>query len=433
MTSRYTREIHTHGGALQGTLDTRRNSLRRRHQLLRTSQSILFVKDREAKAQHRTVWCHRHVIDDVAMPVFRQLDGSRARLGKIKTCGSVWACPVCAAKVAEQRRRELTHAMVQHVEAGGHAYLLTFTFPHYVGQGLDELMEPFMKARQSFQNCRAWKAVMERANRLGGITSLEVTYGATNGWHPHLHMLVFCDAGAFGEGEPDEAGRLTSAAIEHLRGEWVRLLEKRGLVDGSNRQWAGQYALDVRGGKGAAEYIAKWGHDEAWGMSSELTSSHAKVGKRDTWGAKDHYTPFQLLELARGGDGHAICAFREFVKAFDGKRMLTWSPGLKAHFGVAEMDDDEAAAEQELALEDEHQVGQLEQEQLQVLTRFGRLGDFLAWVAEHCHREGAQQLINDWVSDVEFAGGRQGRGDILVDRMRLTDRSYFFVPDLVEG
>lgn len=431
--SRYTREIHTHGGALRAALDTRRNSLRRRHQLLRTAQSILFVKDRDPKQQHRTVWCHRHVVTDFAMPVFRQLDGSRARLGKVKTCGSVWACPVCASKVAEQRRRELTHAMVQHVQGGGHAYLLTFTFPHYIGQGLAELMEPFTKARQSFQNCRAWKAVMEKANKLGVVNSLEVTYGGANGWHPHLHMLVFCDAGAFGEGEPDDAGRLTGAAIEHLRGEWVRLLEKRGLVDGSNRQWAGHYALDVRGGKGAAEYIAKWGHDEAWGMSSELTSAHAKVGKRDAWGAREHYTPFQLLAMAQAGDGHAICAFREFVAVFDGKRMLTWSKGLKAHFGVAEMDDDEAAAEQELALDDEHQVGELEQDQLQVLTRFGRLGDFLAYVAEHGHQDGAQQLIDDWVAAVAIAGGRQGRGDILVERMVFTDYSYFCQPELVEG
>ena len=90
-TSRYTREIHTHGGDHQGRLDTQRNGMRRRFTLQRTAQSILFVKDMEPKKQHRAVWCHRHVIDDVAMPVFRKLDSTRARLGKIKTCGSVWA------------------------------------------------------------------------------------------------------------------------------------------------------------------------------------------------------------------------------------------------------------------------------------------------------------------------------------------------------
>lgn len=418
---------------------TRRSGLQRRHQLLRTSQAILYRDGVAPKSQHRTVWCHRHVVTEDAMPVFRQLDGSRARLGKVKTCGSVWACPVCAAKVAETRRQELAEAMIKHthpanagpVQPGdkrptGYAYLLTFTFPHYIGQSLHDLMEPFTKARQSFQNCRSWKAVMEKANKIGVVNSLEVTYGASNGWHPHLHMLVFCDAGAFEEGEPSEDGRLSSPAIDHLRGEWVRLLEKKGLVHAGNRSWANQFALDVRGGEKAAEYIAKWGHDESWGMSSELTSSHAKTGKRDTWGANDHYTPFQLLAMARDGDGHAICAFREFVAEFDGKRMLTWSRGLKDHFGLRDDDDEVVAAEQELPLNDEHQVGEIEAEQLQILTKFGKLGDFLAFVAEHGHLSEPQQLIDEWIAAVAASGGRAGRGNVLVDRMVVGPHSYWF-------
>jgi hypothetical protein len=246
-------------------------------------------------------------------------------------------------------------------------------------------------------------------------------------------MLVFCDPGAFAEGEPDEQGRLASKAIDFLRGEWVRLLEKRGLVSGTNRGWANQYALDVRGGKGAAEYIAKWGHDESWGMASELTSAHAKTGKRDTWGTSDHYTPFQLLAMAAAGDGHAICAFREFVGEFDGKRMLTWSKGLKAHFGIAEMDDEEAAAEPELALQDEHQVGELFQEQLQVLVKYGRLGDFLAFVAEFGHQEQPQQLIDGWIEAIDREGGRHGRGNIVVDRLQVNDFSYRMVPEEIPG
>lgn len=413
----------------------------RRDGLRRQAQTVLHVKGEPHNKQHRTVWCGRHVVTEGAIPVFRRLDGGKARLGQVKTCGSVWACPVCAAKVAEVRRREITHAMQAHVTAGGHAYLLTFTFPHYMGQTLDELLPKFDKARNRFQGSKGWKKVMQVANpakgieagvagRVGSITSAEVTYGG-NGWHPHLHMLVFCNAGAFGEGEPDEYGRLSSPAIDYFRGEWVRHLEKAGLVDGSNRQWALGYALDVRGGKGAAEYIAKWGREEKWGLSSELTSSHAKTGRRDTWGTKDHYTPFQLLQLSADGDGHATCAFREFVDAFDGKRMLTWSPGLKDRFGIAELSDEDAAAEEELGLNDEHQVGEIEQEQLTRLVSHGAYGRFLAFVAEFGHRENAQQLIDDWIASC--GGGERRRGNILVDRLHITDHTYFHKPEEVEA
>lgn len=436
MTSRYTREIHTQGVArsLAGMV--------RKHTLKRQAQTVLFVHGLEAKKQHRTVWCGRHTITEGGMPIFRSLDGKSARVSKIKTCGSVWACPVCSAKVAEQRRAELAYAMVKHNEAGGHAYLLTFTFPHYMGQRLDELMPLFEKARQRFQNSRAWKKVMDVANadtgkesgtagRVGSVNSTEVTYGASNGWHPHLHMLVFCNPGAFHEGDADEQGRLTSKAIEFFKSEWVRQLEKSGLVDGANRTWANQYALDVRGGKKAAEYIAKWGHDEQWGASSELTKSHAKIGHRDTWGAGDHYTPFQLLAMSEAGDGHATCAYREFVVEFDGKRMLTWSRGLKDHFGIAEMEDEDAAAEQELALTDEHQVGELQAEQLQVLVKWGQYGQFLAFVAEHGHLDNTQQLIDDWISNC--GGGRERSGTIKMDRMIVTDYAYFHKTEVLEG
>jgi len=430
MNSRYTREIDIPGA------EQARASMVRRDGLRRQAQTILHVNDgRPHNKQHRTCWCGRHVVTEGAIPVFRRLDGGKARLGKVKTCGSVWACPVCAAKVAEVRRRELTHAMERHQAEGGHAYLITFTFPHSMGQQLAELLPKFDRARNRFQGSKAWKKVMQvantakgieagRAGRVGSVTSAEVTYGIANGWHPHLHMLVFCKAGAFEEGDADDAGRLTSPAIDFFRGEWVRHLEKAGLVEGTKRQEAWTYGLDVRGGAKAAEYIAKWGHEERWGLSSELTSSHAKTGRRDTWGTRDHYTPFQLLQLAADGDGHAIRAFREFVNAFDGKRMLTWSPGLKAHFGVEELSDEDAAAEQELGLNDEHQVGEIEQEQLTQLVTWGAYGRFLAFVAEFGHQDNAQQLIDEWIA--ACGGGCRRKGNILIDRLMITDRDCVF-------
>lgn len=435
-TSRYTREIHTQ------RLQASRAGIVRKDELRRQAQSILFVKGLDHKKQKRVCWCARHATTEGGMPIFTSLCGKSARVAKIKTCGSVWSCPVCAAKVAEVRRRELQFAQVKHTAAGGNAYLLTFTFPHYVGQSLADMMPLFEKARQRFQNSRAWKAVMDvenletskksgSAGRVGSVNSTEVTYGASNGWHPHLHMLVFCNPLAFGEGEADEQGRLTSKAIEFFKGLWVSMLEKVGLVDGTNRTWANKYAMDVRGGKKAAEYIAKWGHDEKWGMSSELTQSHAKLGTRDTWGTNDHYTPFQMVAMSKTGDGHATCAFREFVNEFEGKRMLTWTRGLKTHFGIAEMEDEDAAGEDELSLNDEMCVGELQSEQLQVLVKFGMYGRFLAWVSEFCRDADSQQKIDDWIS--HCGEGKTARSStILMDRLMVTDYSYFHRAEVVE-
>ena len=431
--SRYIREIHTHEQRVERSL----SNLVKRDQLRRQAQTILYDKSKDFKKQHRAVWCARHsLMEGGGLPVMRNHDGMSARIAKVKTCGSVWACPVCSAKVAELRRAELSEAMLKHTAAGGYAYLLTFTFPHYKGQGLADMMPAFEKARQSFQNSRKWKAVFDVANvdtdkpsgtaqRVGSVNSLEVTYGAQNGWHPHLHMLVFCKANAFEEGAADESGRLTSHAIEVFKTEWVRQLEKRGLVDGQNREWANRYALDVRGGADAAQYVAKWGHDGKWGLSSELTKSHAKTGGRNLWGAADHYTPFDLVAMSQAGDGHATCAFREFALAFEGKRMLTWTRGLKKHFGINEVEDEAAAEEKELELPTEHCVGELSNEQLQVLVKWGQYGEFLSFVARHCAIEqNPQQKIDEWIDKCKY--GRERGGDILVDRLVIGDHNVWY-------
>ena len=258
--SRYAREIHTPDAA------TSRASMVRRDALRRQGQTLLHDKGLPHNKQHRACWCARHVVSDTGITIFRRLDGGRARLAGVKTCGSVWACPVCAAKVAEVRRRELVYAMAQHKAQGGAAYLMTLTFPHYRGQGLADLKAKFAKAVQSFQNAKGWRKVMDvagpdkpggTAGRVGSVTSQEVTFGGANGWHPHKHILIFCNPAAFAEGPADDAGRLTSSAIDYFKAQWVHALEKAGLVDGSNRQWALQYGLDMRGGVGAAQYVAK--------------------------------------------------------------------------------------------------------------------------------------------------------------------------------
>ena len=51
-----------------------------------------------------------------------------------------------------------------------------------------------------------------------------------------------------------------------------------------------EHGLDIRGGQYAAEYIAKFGKEQKWGLSREVTMHAAKTGS-DNKGAH----PFQLL------------------------------------------------------------------------------------------------------------------------------------------
>ena len=45
------------------------------------------------------------------------------QLWGLQTCGSVWVCPVCGAKVVERRRGEIQQAMAMHRACGGEVHL----------------------------------------------------------------------------------------------------------------------------------------------------------------------------------------------------------------------------------------------------------------------------------------------------------------------
>ncbi len=351
---------------------------------MRTAQGLLWKKGDEWRDQARTCWCCRSMKREAGtVSVYRNEDGSGSSLTGLNRCGNIWTCPVCAAKVAEARRAELNAGLVSHLKAGGGAYLLTLTFPHEADHPIAELLERFTNARQRLQNSRTWKRVMEEAGRLGSVASLEVTISQENGWHPHLHVLIFAQTNGFHEGDPiNDQGDLLSPAIIELKHAWVNILLKTGLGDLKKLHHMLDHALNVRGGNQAAEYIAKYGRDERWGQSSEMTRHYTKQGSAGERDGLLHFTPFQLLTWAGNGDEWATRKFIEYSDAIEGKRAVTWSPGLKKSLGVHSDQTDEEIAADDNPMPEQIHVGDIDQEQYQTLFRHNRLPDFVRYVAQ---------------------------------------------------
>ncbi|WP_155631847.1 protein rep [Burkholderia stagnalis] len=359
--------------------------------LLRQAQVLLYDRDAEPRAQHQTCWCQRSISTLGGLSVRRKRDGSGASLGGVTTCGSVWTCPVCSIKVCARRQKEVAAGMAAHIAAGGHVFLMTHTFPHEAGgMELRDMLLRLAAARQKFQNSRTYKRVLAKGIRTGTITSLEVTLGV-HGWHPHAHVLVFAKPDAFGATRESDDGRLMSRAIDELKEAWYTALRKAGLCDTAQMSDVLAHGLDVRGGQYAAEYVAKFGRDMKWGLSRELTMHAAKTG-----GGPKGAHPFQLLEWSMNGDALAGDQFREYAAAFKGRRMLSWSPGLKAELGLDEREesDEELAAAQ---LPEEEVIGTITAEDLSVLTARNMVGWFFAFISEFCYRP------ETWQADIDDA------------------------------
>lgn len=349
-----------------------------KYALTRRSGTILYDPALAAAEQHRTCWCHRGMVSPSGKAaIYRATSGDSARMHGVITCKSVWACPTCSAKICKVRQAELAGGMRNWINQGGYVFLMTMTFPHDRTDVLVETLAKFTKAKSSFKNSKTYKRILSKGVRKGSVTSLEVTLGERSGWHPHQHDLVFATPTAFGDTKKSKNGDLSSREIDELKQAWYVALLKAGLAERAEMSDVLAHGLNVRGGQYAAEYIAKFGKDQKWGMSREVTMHAAKVGS-DAKGTH----PFQLLAWAEEGDTDAVAQFREYSEAFEGKRMLSWSRGLKKELTGRDEITDEEAADQ--AMPEEAIAGYIDADALSVLQSRRLLPNFLAFVAEYC-------------------------------------------------
>ena len=291
----------------------------------------------------RVAMCHRGT-DGGTICVKRSPNHQRAAFGGLQQCGSVWHCPICAPKIANRRRDEMSQALYGWKIAGGAAGFVTVTFSHQAaagGQGgLAAQLERFTKALRSLKGLRGYKDMMKRAGSIGSIAALEVTYGEFSGWHPHKHEIVFMGADGLRQ-------------LRQLRRLWARVLLKAGLGgirpgDTGAERFGRLRALlrhccTVQDGSYAADYIAKFGRDvSGWSITDELAKPHLKQ-KRSTdgaWRRCGHASPWELAADSMAGDRRSRELFREYALAFQGKRQIVWSAKLKARFYVEELEDE---------------------------------------------------------------------------------------------
>jgi hypothetical protein len=88
----------------------------------------------------------------------RVKDGSAYYWG-LETCGNVWLCPVCSAKIHRRRAAELRDALTIW-EANGHAAsLITMTVPHYLDDPPSKLVDAERAAWKHVTAGAAWQRV----------------------------------------------------------------------------------------------------------------------------------------------------------------------------------------------------------------------------------------------------------------------------------
>lgn len=282
---------------------------------------------RQLLPKNKVFGCLRSRVDSTqGVDVFKSSEHGKCHFSNLMVCGRIWDCPVCAAKISERRRLELTSAVEQQKALGGSVLLITFTYSHHREDVLADLLDKQSKAMQWFYRHRDYKNIKADYMKKGRVRALEVNHGDANGWHPHIHELWFLDL------ELQEFNLLK----ERIYDLWVKACDKFALGTPS---W--EHGVDVRGGGDAASYISKFGLEEkskGWSIEAEITKSHIKNGRNGS------RSPFQLLDDHLDGDKRSGFLFVEYSEAFFRKQQLVWSKGLKSQFDLTDIKDEELAA-----------------------------------------------------------------------------------------
>jgi hypothetical protein len=247
--------------------------------------------------------------------------------GGLQTCGSVWHCPVCAAKISEKRVSEVQHAIDYCKEQGGFVSFITRTVPHSQNDNLKGILERFRQAEKLYKGSRYYRSTLASFGSFGQIKVFEITVGV-NGWHLHVHEIMLHH-----ESSIDDFYQCLESNLYSL---W-----SSAAVDAGFELPSRAHGLQVQNGDFAASYIAKFGKEPKnnWSSSRELTKQHIKR-------SKSGFSPFDLMRYQRDSPQPFILQLiTEYGEAMHRARQLIWSRGLKKLVCLVEFTDAEIAAQ----------------------------------------------------------------------------------------
>lgn len=240
------------------------------------------------------------------------------------TCHSVHACPVCSARLRHVRTTDVddVNRWWRDTEKGS-VGMLTLTIRHAHCDSLQALRRGLAESWRALWQCRHGQALRKAID--GYTRAVDVTYGP-NGWHPHLHTLLYhrgIDAQWI-----TELSTLWCSVVRRIMGE-----EFVPRDDDVGVHWK---ADPPRG-----YYINKLGLEAA-----SITTKEAAPGHSTVWDvARAAIAEHKRQDISRKWRG----LWREWSEGMLGSRQLTWSRGFRKRAGLGiELDPEQLDLDLEL-------------------------------------------------------------------------------------
>ena len=175
------------------------------------------------------------------------------------------------------------------------------------------------------------------AGRVGYLRALELNHGP-NGWHPHFHPLLFV-----------RGDELAHELADTVSSDWVDAVR----AEGGRAQRNGAQQLRVLRPVELVDelsgYVTKATYDKA-AIARETTWSQGKTGRGRDRETVSHWT---LLAGIAQGLADDVELWNEVEHATPGRRVMSWSRGLRRFAGLGLERDDETIAAEEVGTDDD--------------------------------------------------------------------------------
>lgn len=303
----------------------RRSEIRQRYKMMEHIKRVLH--DANALPPNSSIWkCGVVPCSDFVKMEHATFDGmGHAKLEGIAHDHNTWICPVCSLQIARGRVEELRTLAYRAKKRDYELYHMTITMGHEIWEKLGDMLEDMDYCRT-----RMWRNGTIRRlyseHFIGRVQVLEIMRGMdelSNGWHPHLHILLV------GQKNID-----VEAIEKKMSDAWIKCLKSVG------REGKEGIALQIKPAAEIEDYLTK--------IPCEIA-----LGNVSKHGHGCHMSFFQMVNYAVG----MACTREdidplivEYYRATKGRKQLEWSRGLKAEFGITDKSDEQLVEEASKAL-----------------------------------------------------------------------------------
>lgn len=229
-------------------------------------------------------------------------------------CSCVHECAVCRARIGATRTEELARATTNMLGRGWHVYLVSATIRHTREDTLHELVR-ISDAHSAMLNGSPWRRKAERWGGCFVVRALDATHSERNGWHLHIHSLMFVRTVLGREDVTWMRQRWETMTVRHI---------------GAEHRPSWDVGLDVQLARApgeAAQYVLKLG--------LELTQDTTKKKSR---------TPWTILEET-GKSARARELWAEWCSAMYGRKLVAgMTEAFRVEAGINDEEEDDAIA-----------------------------------------------------------------------------------------